>query len=233
MSDEEMNPDHLKQLKAIQCADPRSDNQAVLDIFKPGANALAEHHAAVARIKLASFVPVNVVEQFETAKNLYLYAWFVYRFFPVAEHHALTCLELGLRLRFPSPLPNKYWKDQRRKPTLRPLLSFAIDSGAIRNEGFRQWRDQVEFRARQRYSTEKHHEMVSRGLEMIELNYTEAVPNEQDREWDYLATLQEVLPEIRNSYAHGSTFLHQQVLGTLELVSEILNQLFVKDSAGS
>jgi hypothetical protein len=226
MNEEQMNPDCLKPLAAIHSADPRSDNQAVLDIFRPGANALAEHHAAVADIRLAASVPEDVVEQFETTKNLYLYAWFVYRFYPVAEHHALTCLELGLRKRFASQLPKKYWKDPRREPTLRPLLSFAVDKGAIKNEGFRQWRDQVDHRARQRYSMEKHQEMIARGLHEMELDYTQALPNDQDREWDYLSILQEVLPEIRNGYAHGSTLLHQQVLGTLELVSEILNQLF-------
>lgn len=231
MNEEQTNPDRLKPLAAIHCADPRSDNQAVLDIFKPGAKALDEHHAAVAELKLGAAVPEDVVEQFETAKNLYLYAWFVYRFYPVAEHHALTCLELGLRLRLADQLPRKYWKDPKRKPTLRPLLTFAIDTGAIRNEGFRQWRDQVDRRARQRYVMEKRSEMIAGGLQKIELDYTQALPNDQDREWDYLSTLQEVLPEIRNSYAHGSTLLHQQVLGTLELVSEILNQLFEKGSA--
>jgi hypothetical protein len=159
-------------------------------------------------------------------KNLYLYAWFVYRFYPVAEHHALTCLELGLRLRFPGPLPKEYWKQSNRKPTLRPLLNFAVHTRAIKNEGFRQWHEQVEFRARERYSSERQREMIQRNLEQIELDYSQAIPNDQDRDWDYLPILLDVLPGIRNSYAHVSSMLHNQVLGTLELVCEILNQLF-------
>lgn len=226
MSEEQTNPDWLKPLPAIYCADPRSDNQAVLDMFKPGTNALAEHHALVAEIRLAASVPDEVVQQFETTKNLYLYAWFVYRFFPVAEHQALACLELGLRLRFAAQLPIKPRKDRNWLPSLRQFLKFAIDTGAVRNEGFRRWRDQVDFRARQRYMAEIQNEMIARDLREMELDYTQASPNDQDREWDYLSILQEVLPEIRNSYAHGSTSLHQQVLGTIELVSEILNQVF-------
>jgi hypothetical protein len=233
MNEEQTNPDRLKPLAAIHCADPRSNNQAVLDIFKPGADALAEHHAAVAEIRLDTSVPEDVVEQFETSKNLYLYAWFVYRFYPVAEHHALTCLELGLRLRFAGQLPEKDAKGRQLKHTLWPLLKFAVDTGAIRNEGFRQWRDQVDFRARQRYAMEKREEMFASGLHKFELDYTQVEPNEEDREWDYLSRLQEVLPKIRNCYAHGSTLLHQQVLGTLELVSEILNQLFHKAATDS
>ncbi|MGE5652496.1 MAG: hypothetical protein ACM34A_20065 [Bacillota bacterium] len=225
MDEGQTNPDHLKSLEAICSADPRSDNQALLDIFQNGAIGIVEHHAKVANIRLVASVPESIQVQFETVKNLYLYAWFVYRFYPIAEHHALTCLELGLRLHFPDPLPKKYWKFDR-KPTLRPLLNFAIDTGAIKNEGFRQWHDRVNFRARERYSNERLREMVQRNLELIELDYSQAVPNDQDRDWNYLPILLEVLPGIRNSYAHGSTMLHNQVLGTLELVCEILNQLF-------
>lgn len=219
------NPDYLKPLESVYVADPRSDNQTVLDIFRNGANALDEHHCSVAKIKLNAAVPEDLVVQFETAKNLYVYAWFVYRFFPVAEHHALTCLELGLRLRFPEPLPKKYW-DKPWKPTLRPLLNFAIDTHVIKNECFRQWRDQVTLRAQHRYSMGRQKEMIEQDLQLIKLDYTQATPNDQDRDWDYLRILLDVLPGIRNSYAHGSTMLHNQVLGSLELVSEILNQLY-------
>lgn len=154
MDEDQTNPDHLKSLAAIYSPDPRSDNQALLGIFQHEAYGIDEHYAKVANIRLTTSIPESIQVQFETAKNLYLYAWFVYRFYPVAEHHALTCLELGLRLRFPDPLPKKYWKFDR-KPTLRPLLSFAIDTGAIKNEGFRRWHDQVNLRARERYSNER------------------------------------------------------------------------------
>jgi hypothetical protein len=223
----QINPEFLKSLDAIHSPDPRSDNQAVLDIFKPGAIGIDEHHAEVARLTLAASVPEPIRIQFETAKNLYFYAWFVYRFYPVAEHQALTCLELGLRSRFPDQLPRKYWKKPEGwKPTLRPLLNFAVDIGAIRNEGFRQWREHVNFRARERYSNERRREMIERNLEQIELDYGQALPNDQDRDFNYLAVLLDVLPNIRNGYAHGSTRLSNQVLGTLELVCEILNQLY-------
>ena len=68
--------------------------------------------------------------------------------------------------------------------------------------------------------------MIERDIEQIEIDYEQAVPNDQGRECNYLPILLEALPEIWNSYAHGSTRLHSQVLGTIELVGEILNQLF-------
>jgi hypothetical protein len=227
MNESLTNPDHLKPLADMCAPDPRSDNQSVLDIFQSGAIAVNEHHAKVATMTLTASVPQDVLVQFETAKNIFLYAWFVYRFFPIAEHHALTCLELGLRLRFPDPLPKEYWdKPAGWRPTLKPLLKYAIGTGVIKNGGFRHWHDQVDFRARQRYSNERLREMIQRNLEQIEMDYSKAAPNDQDRDWNYLPILLEVLPGIRNAYAHGSTMLHNQVLGTLELVCEILNQLF-------
>jgi hypothetical protein len=227
MDREQANPDHLKSLADIFSLDPRSDNQSVLDLLHKGAVAIEKHHADVASVRLAAFVPESVTARFETAKNLYLYAWFVYRFFPVAEFHALTTLEYGLKLRFPDPLPKKYWdKPNSWKPPLGALLGYAIDTGAIKNEGFRQWHNQVEFRARERYFNERLVEFEQGNLDHIEIDYREAIPKDEDQNWDYLSILRETLPKTRNSYAHGSTGLHRQVLGALEMVSEILNQLF-------
>jgi hypothetical protein len=219
------HPDGLKPLGAIHCVDPRSDNQAMLDVFKPGASALNEHHSEVEKLRLNKAVPEAVATQFETAKNLYLYSWFVYRFFPVAEHHALTCLEFGLRLRFPGCLPKRIGGKQPA-PTLRPLLKYAIATGVLKNEGLRGWHAEVENRARVRHARERIDEMTTSGAEQIEMDYDSVQPNDEDRAWDYLQILRNVLPEIRNAYAHGSSSLHKQVLRTLELVSDLLNQLY-------
>jgi hypothetical protein len=48
----------------------------------------------------------------------------------------------------------------------------------------------------------------------------------QDPEWDLLATLEKALPQIRNDYAHGSYSLTPTALDIIELVHEIINQLF-------
>jgi hypothetical protein len=51
---------------------------------------LADHHEQISRYALHAGLPQEIVEQFEMARNVYLYAWFVYRFYPVAEHHSLA-----------------------------------------------------------------------------------------------------------------------------------------------
>jgi len=220
------NPDFLKSLADIFSPDPR--NRTTVRLGPNGLRQIPieEHHAEVAQFTLSPAVPEGIKVQFETTKNLYLYAWFVYRFYPVVKNQALACLELGLRTRFPEPLPRKYWSRSDRPPTLQPLLRFAVDSGAIRNEGFHRWRSHVQMRARERYARERHREMVERNLDQIELDYGEAVPNEEDRAWDYVSILVEVLPKIRNHYAHGSESLDRQALGDIETVCEILNQIF-------
>jgi hypothetical protein len=48
----------------------------------------------------------------------------------------------------------------------------------------------------------------------------------QDPEWDLLSSLEEALPQIRNDYAHGSYNLTPTALCIIELVHEIINQLF-------
>lgn len=229
MDDAISNPDYLKPLNTVCVADPRSNGFVRIDARGCRKLGIDDYHADVVQFILDSCVPEHIRIHFETAKNLYLYAWFVYRFFPVAEHHALACLELALRERFKDGLPKSYWNKVDRKPTLKPLLRFAIDTGVIRNQGFRRWHDRVAQRARDRYAHERHLEMIERNLDQIELNYEQAIPNDEDREWNYLPILLDVLPEIRNSYAHGSTMLHNQVLGTLELVYEMLSQLFDGD----
>lgn len=49
----------------------------------------------------------------------------------------------------------------------------------------------------------------------------------EDSEWDLLASLVKALPLIRNDYAHGTFNLTPTALGIIEVVYEIINQLFV------
>jgi hypothetical protein len=48
----------------------------------------------------------------------------------------------------------------------------------------------------------------------------------QDPEWDLLTSVEKALAEIRNDYAHGTYNLAPTALGIIELVYEIINQLF-------
>jgi len=63
-------------------------------------------------------------------------------------------------------------------------------------------------------------------LESIELDDAEIQVTDEDGAWDYIAILCDSLPAIRNMYAHGGPSLHNQVRGTIEIVGEIINQIY-------
>jgi len=191
----------------------------------------ADQYDSITKYTLSDAVPEKVRILFDAARNLYLYAWFVYRFYNVAEQQVFASLEMALReyLNDKMPLPEEYWPKKRRgQPlSLRPMLRYVIDKGYIKNEGFRTWRDRGIIRAQQRYEMEKLQEMQEKGLESMELDYSEVVVTDEDLlDYDYLDVLLKYIPSTRNNYAHGSGMLHNQVLHSFEVVSELVNQLF-------
>ncbi len=223
--------EHLRPLNKIFDPDPRNV-QPVSPLwekvgFKPAS--IEKHHANIAQYRLNSTVPEDVVEQFETAKNLYLYAWFVYRFYPVADFLALACLELALRERYEKEIPQR---DLGRggKPSLSSLLRYAIKCGHIKNEGFKKWHNAIRRKAINRYENNKYEEMRDKELESIELDYSEAGITDADRRFDFVKILFESLPSLRNHYAHGTSMHRGKDLSTIEFVAEMINQVYPENN---
>jgi hypothetical protein len=190
----------------------------------PHAPSLASHHAEIAAIRLSTAVPEPVAVQFEVAKNLYLYAWYVYRFYMTASAQALATLEFGLRerLRYSSLEQNP-----KSRPMLRNLLHHAIDIGLVKNEGFRRWHRAAELSAQERVSMEVLKARIDGQLANVDTRTPKTVEiTPEDQSWDLVDHLRNSLPKMRNELAHGSPMLTNQVWGTLELVAEILNQLY-------
>src|SRR5688572_27292016 len=102
MEKHDFQAEYLRHPSDAHKADPRIASFVTYDgaIGQHRPLTLEDHYGAVCDLTTHPGVPEHVKIQFETAKNLYLYAWHVYRFFAVAEHQALTCLELALRERF-------------------------------------------------------------------------------------------------------------------------------------
>ena len=215
-SDESFDCDFLKPWEQVNEPDNRNS------LFN---KQLADFHQEVALLKLNDTVPRDITIQFETTKNLYLYSWFVYRFYPVSEHHALTCIELALRTRFESEIPKERYP-RTEKPMLTTLLKYAIDIKEIKNEEFSRWQHRTYQNACSRYENSKIQEMHNKGLDQIELNYADVEISDEDRDWSYIEALQEYIPYLRNHYAHGSTTLHNQVLDVIRTASEIINQIY-------
>ncbi len=184
---------------------------------------LADHHEQISAYVLHAGVPQEIVLQFETARNVYLYAWFVYRFYPVAEHQCLACLELALRERLKEEIRTGRVKGKR--PALRVLLKYAVDNGLVRNEGFAAWQNRGEINSRARVEMEKLREATENNLTEITWDESDIQITAEDLDWDYVKMLPDLLPMLRNDYAHGSTDLHNWSLRSFQIVSENINQL--------
>lgn len=193
----------------------------------PNPRTLADQHALMAALHLVPEVPEKVAIAFETARNLYLYAWHVFRFYPVAQMQALAALEMGLKTRLPARLPERYQRPSQKQPTLHGLLGYAIDQGLLKNEGFNRWHAAAENKARQRRDWDAMRHLVDEGLDVVEVDDNEPVEiTPEDQTWDLLAVLRDGLHRVRNELAHGSSMLSHQVRGDIELVAEMLNQLY-------
>ena len=219
----EDHPDYLRTPDTVCKPDVRSPKALFLD-EQP--LTVEYQYNAVADICLHQGVPEDIRVQFETTKNLYLYAWFVYRFYPVAEHHAYACLELALRERFEPEMLAAGEKKREFGPGLKRLLSYAAKKGYLKNENFSVWRHRTEIRAQMRTEDEIWKEAQRNGLSEITFDEAQYEIKDVDRDHEYLEIIIKSLPWLRNHYAHGSKSLHSQELDTIRLVSEIINHIF-------
>lgn len=225
--DKKRRAEFLRTPETICQPDPRSRFFGITHDDEPyGGKAFKEHHHRIAAITLHSGVPEDIIMQFETAKNICLYAWFVYRFYPVSESQVYACLELALHERFEKEMLEAGWRKEKHGFGLRNYLKYAARQGYIRNEDFEVWRHSVWARASERYRAECLAEMKRLDLSEMEIDELKIEIKEEDKNVDYIGTLLESIPYLRNHYAHGSKTLHKEVLGTFRIASEIINKLW-------
>ena len=226
MAEQKFDPERLRPAEYVCEPDPRSTMFVRIDRINGTSRAieLADHHEQISAYALHAGVPQEIVLQFETARNVYLYAWFVYRFYPVAEHQSLACLELALRERLKEEI--RTGKIKGKRPTLYPLLKYAVDHGLVKNEGFSAWQNRGETNSRHRVEMEKVREASEKNLTEITWDESDIQITAEDLDWDYVKMLPDLLRRLRNEYAHGSTDLHNWALRSFQIVSEIINQLY-------
>ncbi len=86
----------------------------------------------VASIELTQHVPAAIREQFDVARNAFVYSWFVYEFATLAEQQCYAILEMALRHRLdPTALPNT-----SRSLGLDKLIKTAVKRGWLRRDDF-------------------------------------------------------------------------------------------------
>jgi hypothetical protein len=174
----------------------------------------------IAQFRLSDQVPEGVQIHFETGRNLFLYAWYVYRFHMVAEHHVLATLEMAARVRLKS-VPN--YTPPRG---LFNLLNAARAAGLIANERFIARNRWALERARWRHDLAEIERMVTERIDESVVDYKNVEATDEDLSHDWLQHFIKTLPQLRNMHAHGSRALDPTVGRTFEIVVELINQLF-------
>ncbi|WP_316173126.1 hypothetical protein [Bradyrhizobium sp. SZCCHNRI2049] len=120
----------LKSISSIYKPDIRFRNLADASGTRP--MSMADLHAMVEPIQLSDAVPDEIRREFDTARNAFVYSWFVYEFTTLAELGGYTVLELALRRRLdPAVMPNT-----SRSPGLSRLLQAALDKGYLQRGDF-------------------------------------------------------------------------------------------------
>jgi hypothetical protein len=197
----------LKPLNQVLLPDSRFQYHVLRSESGERTMELADFHERLSNWPLVLPVPENVRTQFETAKNLMLYAWFVFEFQTVAEMQAYAALELALRERLGNPTRTSD-SNKKRKIMLAELLSKAVKEGLIVPEKLPSWewaKVKREWFANQ-YGNQAQPFSASEWFELVKKN----------------------LPSSRNHLAHGNPQLHLfHSFSQLELCGDLINALFM------
>lgn len=74
-----------------------SQNDEKLGVIRP--IEITDIYDDVAHLEPPSFIPQDVTRQFNISRSVYLYSWFDYEMVTLAEQHAYTVVEMGIKVR--------------------------------------------------------------------------------------------------------------------------------------
>jgi hypothetical protein len=209
--------DTLRPVEMMTAPDPR------MVIGSEDRGTVVRRHETIAELELRDWVPNDIRIHFETAKNVLLYAWFVYRFHMVAEQHVLATLEFALRERL--KCLNLVPAGKKRPRGLGDWIRLAAASGLIDNSRFEPGQDLARARAEHRFALQVHKKMVEEGLTEFEYDPAQIEIQPEDQ-LDWILHQAEHLPKLRNIHAHGSDMLYPTVFRTFRIIANLVNQAF-------
>ncbi len=242
------HPDGLRPVAELVKPDVRMQYLAISDDVGTRPLTQSDRHAQIAQFELQECVPEDIRVHFDTARNLYLYAWNVYRFHAIAEHQALGSLEMALRLKLIAHgdlnvdgLLEPVFPSRKKKLTnfeltpkrvmLKQMLGHAAVTNLISNDRivnrFHWLAKSVEVLQFVRMAEL----MNQQGLTELRGEPPPIVLTDEERSPDWIGGFIEALPSIRNAYAHGSSRIYASVLRTFDICSDLINQLFGVDGA--
>jgi hypothetical protein len=156
-----------KGLEAILEQDVRSKNIGLVSPYDYGS--LESWHAYVDLVCLNESAPDELKRNFNRAKNLSLYAWFVYDFHQVAEMDAISTLEMALKTRFE--------QESKKIPRgLKNLYNRAVEQGWIREQRGNDVRILADYRNDLAHGTTMLHDQSVRTLEVCAMYINQLYP---------------------------------------------------------
>jgi hypothetical protein len=241
---------HASQSTSPKCAE---ELRSIRDLSKPDVRMRAfvvndgtawramtqdDRHRSISRYALLPSVPDEICVQFDVARNLFMYAWHVYRFHAVSEQHVLSTLEMALRENLiarghldsqgmlNAPLPQQPGKKKAKRVMLRMLISHAAAYNLISNDRLVNRTRWAEHSADIARSIALSQLIERQGLTELKIPSETAEPTAAELNFDWIGAFVESLPSIRNAYAHGGSQIHAAVLRTFDIVSDLINQLY-------
>lgn len=161
-----------------------------------------DHYRAIEGITLDDYVPESIRTLFNTARNVLVYSWHVYRFTVVAELQAYSTLEFALRERMGIG-------GNSDGPGLARLLKRAAREGLLSDDTFAAMRSHPQW-------------PVITGNSLIDANSDRQVVEARG----HVVILSEALPMLRNTLAHGSSSVWPDALSTFRLIAVAINWMY-------
>lgn len=197
--------DSLKPLSTVLQGDER---------WRYFGKTLESHYATVAAVTLDESVPEDVRQQFELARNTWLYSFFAYRLLQAAILLAHTALELALKAKASR-------EGVGQKLRLVGLLDKSIECRWIVDHGF----------SATRYAEHQWEEERETLRLMGAPDCGPFVRSTDDQA--YSKRLVESIRRTRNDVAHGEQLFTNDISPVFRTIAEFINQLFSENSTQS
>jgi hypothetical protein len=201
----------LKPVPELTLPDPRIKVEPLLQNFDEATKILEIHERLDKYSGLHAGVPKSIQSQFEVARNLMLYAYFVFEFQTQAELQAYAALEFALGERFDHPTrEDKRGKKPRVvKLMLRELLQKAVKEKLIQPARLPSW------------------DWYNQRRMLFAENYGRKSTPLSSKKW--IESVVKAIGDLRNHIAHGNPRLNlPDSFNQIELCADIINALFRK-----
>ena len=197
----------LKPLDELTLPDPRIGWEPLFQGIDDSAKVLEIHERINKYSSLHTSVPESIKSQFEIARNLMLYTYFVFEFQTQAELQAYAALEYALRERLGRPTRDGKSGKVAKPLMLRALLEKAVAENLIQPETLPSW---TWANDRRKWFAE---------------NYGHPYVPLTGKDW--LEDILKLVTDLRNHIAHGNPHLYlPNSFNQIELCADIINALF-------